>query len=70
VGSPRSFKSLRMARRWTLPQLRALRDSGAISAAEFEIRKSAMWRRHLGDRSGRPAVNDLAVGDADDLDPG
>ena len=27
-----------------LAQLRALRDSGTISAAEFEIRKSAMWR--------------------------
>jgi Short C-terminal domain len=28
----------------TLAELRALRDSGAISAAEFEIRKSAIWR--------------------------
>ena len=27
-----------------LAELRALRDSGAISAAEFEIRKSAIWR--------------------------
>jgi Short C-terminal domain len=27
-----------------LADLRALRDSGAISAAEFEIRKSAIWR--------------------------
>ena len=27
-----------------LAKLRALRDSGAISAAEFEIRKSAIWR--------------------------
>jgi hypothetical protein len=27
-----------------LAELRALRDSGLISAAEFEIRKSAMWR--------------------------
>ena len=27
-----------------LAELRALRDSGAISAAEFEIRKSGMWR--------------------------
>jgi hypothetical protein len=27
-----------------LAELRALRDSGAISATEFEIRKSAMWR--------------------------
>ena len=27
-----------------LAQLRALRDSGAISAADFEIRKSAIWR--------------------------
>jgi Short C-terminal domain len=26
-----------------LAELRALRDSGAISAAEFEIRKSAIW---------------------------
>jgi hypothetical protein len=25
-------------------ELRAPRDSGAISAAEFEIRKSAIWR--------------------------
>jgi Short C-terminal domain len=29
---------------WLLAELRALRDSGAISAAEFEIRKSAIWR--------------------------
>jgi hypothetical protein len=28
----------------TLAELRAQRDSGAISAAEFEIRKSAIWR--------------------------
>jgi hypothetical protein len=27
-----------------LGELRALRDSGSISAAEFEIRKSAIWR--------------------------
>ncbi len=27
-----------------LTELRALRDSGVISAAEFEIRKSAIWR--------------------------
>ena len=27
-----------------LAELRALRDSGAISAAEFEIRKSTIWR--------------------------
>jgi hypothetical protein len=27
-----------------LAELRALRDSGAISPAEFEIRKSAIWR--------------------------
>ena len=27
-----------------LAELRALHDSGAISAAEFEIRKSAIWR--------------------------
>jgi hypothetical protein len=27
-----------------LAELRALRDSGAISTAEFEIRKSAIWR--------------------------
>jgi hypothetical protein len=27
-----------------LAELRALRDSGMISAAEFEIRKSAVWR--------------------------
>ena len=27
-----------------LAELRALRDSGMISAAEFEIRKSAIWR--------------------------
>jgi hypothetical protein len=27
-----------------LAKLRALRDSGAISAAGFEICKSAMWR--------------------------
>lgn len=27
-----------------LAKLRALRESGAISAAEFEIRKSAIWR--------------------------
>ena len=27
-----------------LAELRALRDSGAITAAEFEIRKSAIWR--------------------------
>jgi hypothetical protein len=27
-----------------LAELRALRDSGAIGAAEFEIRKSAIWR--------------------------
>jgi Short C-terminal domain len=27
-----------------LAELRALRDSGIISAAEFEIRKSAIWR--------------------------
>ena len=27
-----------------LAELRALRDSGVISAAEFEIRKSAIWR--------------------------
>jgi len=27
-----------------LADLRALRDSGTISAAEFEIRKSAIWR--------------------------
>jgi hypothetical protein len=27
-----------------LAKLRALRDSGAISTAEFEIRKSAIWR--------------------------
>jgi hypothetical protein len=27
-----------------LAELRALRDSGAISAAEFEIRKSSIWR--------------------------
>jgi hypothetical protein len=27
-----------------LAELRALRDSGAISSAEFEIRKSAIWR--------------------------
>jgi hypothetical protein len=27
-----------------LAELRAMRDSGAISAAEFEIRKSAIWR--------------------------
>ncbi|HMI33424.1 MAG TPA: hypothetical protein VK499_04805 [Propionibacteriaceae bacterium] len=27
-----------------LAELRAPRDSGAISAAEFEIRKSAIWR--------------------------
>jgi hypothetical protein len=27
-----------------LAELRALRNSGAISAAEFEIRKSAIWR--------------------------
>jgi Short C-terminal domain len=27
-----------------LAELRALRDSGAISASEFEIRKSAIWR--------------------------
>jgi hypothetical protein len=27
-----------------LAELRALRDSGTISAAEFEIRKSAIWR--------------------------
>jgi hypothetical protein len=27
-----------------LAELRALRDSGMISAAEFEIRKSALWR--------------------------
>jgi hypothetical protein len=27
-----------------LAKLRALRDSGAISAAEFEGRKSAIWR--------------------------
>ena len=27
-----------------LAELRALRDSGAMSAAEFEIRKSAIWR--------------------------
>lgn len=27
-----------------LAELRALRESGAISAAEFEIRKSAIWR--------------------------
>jgi hypothetical protein len=36
-----------------LAELRALRESGAISAAEFEIRKSAIWRDILGDRSGR-----------------
>ena len=28
-----------------LAELRALRDSGAISDAEFEIRKSALWRQ-------------------------
>jgi Short C-terminal domain len=28
-----------------LAELRSLLDSGAISAAEFEIRKSAIWRR-------------------------
>jgi hypothetical protein len=27
-----------------LAKLRALRDSGAISAAEFESRKAAIWR--------------------------
>jgi len=27
-----------------LAELRALRDSGVISASEFEIRKSAIWR--------------------------
>jgi len=27
-----------------LAKLRALRESGTISAAEFEIRKSAIWR--------------------------
>jgi hypothetical protein len=27
-----------------LAELRALRESGAMSAAEFEIRKSAIWR--------------------------
>jgi hypothetical protein len=27
-----------------LAELRALRDSGSISAGEFEIRKSAIWR--------------------------
>ena len=27
-----------------LAKLRVLRDSGMISAAEFEIRKSAIWR--------------------------
>jgi hypothetical protein len=27
-----------------LAKLRALRDSGAISATEFEIRKAAIWR--------------------------
>ena len=27
-----------------LAELSALRESGAISAAEFEIRKSAIWR--------------------------
>ncbi|HEU4909622.1 MAG TPA: SHOCT domain-containing protein [Propionibacteriaceae bacterium] len=27
-----------------LAKLRALRDSGAINAAEFEVRKSAIWR--------------------------
>jgi hypothetical protein len=27
-----------------LAELRALRESGAISAAEFEVRKSAIWR--------------------------
>jgi hypothetical protein len=27
-----------------LAELRALRDSGMISAAEYEIRKSAIWR--------------------------
>jgi hypothetical protein len=27
-----------------LAELRALRDSDAISAAEFEIRKSTIWR--------------------------
>ncbi|HZL75676.1 MAG TPA: hypothetical protein VFB83_09895, partial [Propionibacteriaceae bacterium] len=27
-----------------LAELRALRDSGMISATEFEIRKSAIWR--------------------------
>lgn len=27
-----------------LAELRALRDSGAVSAAEFEIRKAAIWR--------------------------
>jgi len=27
-----------------LAELRALRDGGVISAAEFEIRKSAIWR--------------------------
>lgn len=27
-----------------LAELRALRDSGAISAAEFEVRKAAVWR--------------------------
>jgi Short C-terminal domain len=27
-----------------LAKLRALRDSGAISATEFEIRKSPIWR--------------------------
>jgi hypothetical protein len=46
-----------------------MRDSGAISAAEFEIRKICDLTRHLGDRSGRPAVDDLGVGDAEDVDP-
>jgi hypothetical protein len=36
-----------------LAELRALRDSGAISAAEFEIRKVCDLARDLGDRSGR-----------------
>jgi hypothetical protein len=27
-----------------LAKLRALRDSGAINAAVFEVRKSAIWR--------------------------
>jgi hypothetical protein len=41
VRSPR-HDARPLHRLWA--ELRALRDSGAISAAEFEIRKSAIWR--------------------------